>query len=149
MDPSGDAASELDSFREQWRREVRARNPPSQSRQQSAAGPSNTASRSSRSVPDRPKTFAAAQKPIPHDVDDEFTKTQVFEEPERGEPTDDAQSPAETRDGKGPVSALDHYEEAVEKEAQGSLGDSLRLYRKAFRVRIQHQHLSAVSLTAG
>lgn len=34
-----------------------------------------------------------------------------------------------------PVTALDHYERAVEKESQGSLGDSLMLYRKAFRVR--------------
>jgi len=33
-----------------------------------------------------------------------------------------------------PVSALNYYEKAVEKEAAGSLGDSLRLYRKAFSV---------------
>ncbi|EOO00726.1 putative f-box protein [Phaeoacremonium minimum UCRPA7] len=133
MDPSRDTASELDSFREQWRAEVRARNPPSRS-QQSAAGPSNPTSRPSRGVPERPKNFVAASKTIPHDVDDEFIQTQVFEEPEGSEPTNDTQLPAESRDGKGPVSALDHYEQAVEKEAQGSLGDSLRLYRKAFRM---------------
>jgi F-box protein 9 len=34
-----------------------------------------------------------------------------------------------------PVTALEHYEKAVEREAAGNLGDSLRLYRKAFRVR--------------
>lgn len=33
-----------------------------------------------------------------------------------------------------PESALEHYERAVEKETQGSLGESLSLYRKAFRV---------------
>lgn len=33
-----------------------------------------------------------------------------------------------------PESALEHYEKAVEKETQGSLGESLSLYRKAFRV---------------
>jgi len=33
-----------------------------------------------------------------------------------------------------PVSALDHYEKAVEREVAGKLGDSLNLYRKAFRV---------------
>jgi F-box protein 9 len=32
------------------------------------------------------------------------------------------------------VSALDHYEEAMEKEAQGNMGDSLHLYRRAYRV---------------
>ncbi|KOS21405.1 F-box protein pof7 [Escovopsis weberi] len=35
---------------------------------------------------------------------------------------------------KQPVSALDHYEEAMEKEAQGNMGESLRLYRKAYRL---------------
>jgi F-box protein 9 len=33
-----------------------------------------------------------------------------------------------------PVSALEHYEKAVEREVAGKLGDSLSLYRKAFRV---------------
>ena len=32
------------------------------------------------------------------------------------------------------VSALDHFEAAVVREAQGNLGDSLNLYRRAFRV---------------
>jgi F-box protein 9 len=39
--------------------------------------------------------------------------------------------------GKGlkePRSAIEHYEKAVERESQGSLGDSLDHYRKAFRV---------------
>lgn len=35
---------------------------------------------------------------------------------------------------KEPESALEHYEKAVERESQGNLGDSLNLYRKAFRV---------------
>lgn len=34
-----------------------------------------------------------------------------------------------------PESALEHFERAVEKEAEGSLGDSLQLYRKAYRVK--------------
>ncbi|OAQ97552.1 hypothetical protein LLEC1_05943 [Akanthomyces lecanii] len=32
------------------------------------------------------------------------------------------------------VSALDHYEEAMEKEAEGNMGDSLQLYRKAYKM---------------
>ncbi|KAI5283443.1 hypothetical protein KEM54_002129 [Ascosphaera aggregata] len=33
-----------------------------------------------------------------------------------------------------PKSVLEHFEEAVDKEAQGSLGQSLELYRKAYRL---------------
>ena len=33
-----------------------------------------------------------------------------------------------------PTSALEHFERAVEKEAEGNLGDSLSHYRKAYRV---------------
>jgi F-box protein 9 len=33
-----------------------------------------------------------------------------------------------------PRSALEHYEKAVEKETEGNLGESLKLYRKAFRM---------------
>ena len=40
-----------------------------------------------------------------------------------------------------PESALEHYEKAVERETQGQLGDSLDLYRKAFKVRKLHLHL--------
>lgn len=43
-------------------------------------------------------------------------------------------------------SALDHYEEAMEKEAQGNMGDSLQLYRKAYKVRTIHYQL-AMQLT--
>ena len=35
---------------------------------------------------------------------------------------------------KEPTSALEHYEKAVERENQGNLGDSLSLYRKAYRL---------------
>ena len=38
----------------------------------------------------------------------------------------------ETRED--PVSALEHYERAVERETEGNLGDSLNHYRKAYRV---------------
>lgn len=35
---------------------------------------------------------------------------------------------------KEPKSALEHYEKAIEREDQGNLGESLGLYRQAFRV---------------
>jgi F-box protein 9 len=44
---------------------------------------------------------------------------------------DDFSAKASTRE---PKSALEHYERAVEKESQGSLGDSLSHYRKAYKL---------------
>lgn len=35
---------------------------------------------------------------------------------------------------KEPRTALEHYEQAVDSETAGKLGDSLRLYRRAFKV---------------
>ena len=41
-------------------------------------------------------------------------------------------------DAEEPRSALEHYERAVEKECLGSLGESVSLYRKAFKVCSSH-----------
>ena len=48
------------------------------------------------------------------------------------------QPPATAR---APQSALDHFEEAIMREDEGSLGDSLNLYRKAYRVWILYMLL--------
>lgn len=45
------------------------------------------------------------------------------------------QAEAVAPEKKNLVSALDHFEEAMEKEAIGNMGDSLHLYRRAYRVR--------------
>lgn len=42
-------------------------------------------------------------------------------------------APASSKD-KELVSALDHFEEAMLKEAQGKMGDSIKLYRQAYKV---------------
>ena len=55
-----------------------------------------------------------------------------------------------------PQSALEHYEKAEERESQGKLGDSVNLYRKAFRLdagverayRNKHHPLDKTSTTA-
>ena len=44
------------------------------------------------------------------------------------------------------VSALDHYEEAMEKEALGNMGDSLKLYRKAYRVSPRKRKLFRITV---
>lgn len=132
---------ELDSFREQWRAEVRARHAgagdPQQQQQQrqqqsAAAGPSATTVGAPRGKPPGPTKPPAAQ-----DHEEDYVQPQAFDEPAVAATTASSEDGGVQSEvpGRGePVSALEHYEMAVEKEAAGNLGDSLRLYRKAFRV---------------
>lgn len=117
-----DSNPELESFRQQWRAEV-----------------------SARSQADRPKTTKPVRKPPPISSLSSTTTTKTLKplkEEEEAEEPGRTFGDAPVRDelpesfkGKEPQSALEHYEKAVEREDQGSLGDSLSLYRKAFRVR--------------
>lgn len=141
MDASTDINPELETFREQWRAEVRAKRPAaSGSHHQSNthtvhishAGPSRTAG-APGPPPPRPTAHTSVGKSKVLDTDEDYAEALAFDDPE---PTQTVQ-PARQKDKETgePVTALDHYERAVEKESQGSLGDSLMLYRKAFRVR--------------
>lgn len=57
-------------------------------------------------------------------------------QPEQAEQPEQPEQPkASAPEKKNLVSALDHFEEAMEKEAIGNMGDSLHLYRQAYRVR--------------
>lgn len=69
------------------------------------------------------------------DDDDDYIQAVSFDAPPRAESSSELVpgQPGKAVE-KELVTALDHYEKAVEKEALGSLGDSLKLYRKAFRV---------------
>lgn len=133
MDSSKDVNPELEFFREQWRAEVRAKNPAGSSSNKQAssnnshAGPSRPPA---APAPPRPTTHLSSGKPKVIDTDEDDVEPQVFDDlvPVKPGPTSD-------KDNGDLVTALDHYERAVEKESQGSLGDSLMLYRKAFRVR--------------
>jgi F-box protein 9 len=112
---------ELETFREQWRAEVSARAHADGSK---ASKPTKT----SRRPPPITSLSSSILKPVKEDED--------AVEPQTYSSLDGSQEPAgsSSKDGKAPQSALDHYEKAVERESQGSLGDSLALYRKAFRV---------------
>ncbi|KAK4181738.1 putative glycerol transporter protein [Triangularia setosa] len=131
-----DSNLDLESFREQWRAEVRARHPeqaPSRPQQQphrphqhATAGPSTVL----RTEPLR-KPPPPTKKPIAKEYDEDYVPSKVFDEPVQPASTaGDTAVPTK----KEPVTALEHYEKAVEREAAGNLGDSLRLYRKAFRM---------------
>ncbi|EON65218.1 hypothetical protein W97_04455 [Coniosporium apollinis CBS 100218] len=126
MDPT---EAELESFRQQWRKEVTARTRPQVPAPAELEASSNVAN-------SQKKSKAPAARAAQPD-DDEGSDT----EPETHHGLQDRESGRRVGDvgavpssSKQPVSALEHYEKAVEKETQGSLGDSVSLYRKAFRL---------------
>lgn len=147
---SNDIKSELESFREQWRAEVQSRAPGSRNQpQQTVAGPSDTQHKAHpktqpRSKPPKPQKAAEqsgkqqsaiGKKVAQPDSDEDEYVAHSFDEPA---PTTTSALPDDAEASEAgenePVSALEHFEQAVEREAAGNLGDSLRLYRKAYRV---------------
>lgn len=137
MDGPTDTNPELESFREQWRAEVRAKRPTASGSQHQSSTSTSHGEPSRRttapSAPPRPTANLSSRKPKVLDVDEDYVEPLAFDDPQPVQP----EQPVRQQDkhNEEPVTALDHYERAVEKESQGSLGDSLMLYRKAFRVR--------------
>ncbi|KAF7559313.1 hypothetical protein G7046_g4844 [Stylonectria norvegica] len=147
--------TELESFRRKWlsdlKLEPKGDHQHDNDNAQSAAG-------SSRRRPSHSHSHSIATKPIAAEDDgddnsgDEL-QGQSFDEPP---PTSHASSEqsAEKTSKRQLVSALDYYEEAMEKEAQGNMGDSLKLYRKAHRLdnhvdrRYREKHFQANLTTA-
>lgn len=145
-EPSLSANPDLESFREQWRAEVRARVPGA------AGGPSNQqphrqnhhrhrAASSASSVaaavghPGTQPPPPVYKPPVLKDYEDDYVQPRSFGEADGGGVAGEGEGGSKgVQVVKEPVSALEHYEKAVERESAGSLGDSLRLYRKAFRV---------------
>ncbi|KAI1271796.1 hypothetical protein F5Y07DRAFT_381897 [Xylaria sp. FL0933] len=153
--PPEQIQSELESFRRQWREEVSSRV------KNSAAGPSSSSTSQNHSQPLRAANHgglssASHRPPRRHehpshtkgptsagkisqldDEEDYYVPAPVFE----GDGSSAAKAQGgHTLDGsadegsKEPKTALDFYEHAVERESAGKLGDSLQLYRKAFRM---------------
>ncbi|KAI5861479.1 hypothetical protein GGS23DRAFT_576962 [Durotheca rogersii] len=141
--PTEQIQSELEAFRKQWQAEVSART-------KNAAGsskpPASLTQAGPSAQPTRRNEFPhqrAASKTAQLEEDDVYVKTQLFEETypassprghNFGRPGDAATTGKDPSGAQEPRTALDFYEEAVEKETTGKLGDSLQLYRKAFRM---------------
>ncbi|KAF9875874.1 F-box protein pof7 [Colletotrichum karsti] len=125
--------SELESFRQKWRTELQSKRPPQESRgARKNAGPSS----SKAPAPPEHSSTTSATKRSQIEEDEEYARALTFDEPpplSSGRTLENAAGPTKAEE-KELVSALDHFEEAVEKEAIGNLGDSLKLYRKAFRL---------------
>ncbi|KAL6707388.1 hypothetical protein ACN47E_004167 [Coniothyrium glycines] len=131
--------AELESFRQKWREEVTARK-----QSYAPGGPVSAKTTASSSKPHPGKRNAPGTGPQTHarqrSIEDTGAVTpyayENLGESQHGRRLDEtsAQTAAIIAASKEPTSALEHYEKAVEKESQGSLGDSVNLYRKAFRL---------------
>lgn len=138
--------TELESFRQQWLSDLRSRHdahgPPGAAVPTASPSDShpNLSPTRRRQASPGPPLPASARRALLVDDDDEYLQARSFDElppasahASEGPPADtQAYGPAEPP--KKLTSALDHYEEAMEKEAMGNMGDSLKLYRKAYRV---------------
>ena len=133
-----DTAKELERFRRQWQQEVtqRAKESPHTPVSKSTRPPrptqiSNGAIPSDRAAPPilRRRSREAEEQAeetggeVYHDLENKDDARRLGEGDERIHPSN----------RREPRSALDHYEFAVERETEGSLGDSLDHYRKAYR----------------
>ena len=139
---SEESQSELDRFREQWRKEFKARSRAPATLHRARPGGSQASLDTSVLISPTSSTTksfsssAVAKNDKEEDFDDDTLGDHVLNN------KDDARRPRKDSSGtyssyvaaREPRSALEHYEKAVEKEDSGNLGDSLAHYRKAYRV---------------
>lgn len=135
--------AELESFRRQWREEVSRRSGKgrSETTPQTRAPAPATSTPTARLGQFPPTRHEAFDRKEHEEEEDEAPTTANQEEIVQqvgqlslGATDEDAFNPQGPE--KEPSSAVEHFEKAVQKEEEGSLGDSLQLYRKAYRVRL-------------
>ncbi|KAL8909477.1 MAG: hypothetical protein Q9207_000157 [Kuettlingeria erythrocarpa] len=127
---------DLENFRKQWQEEVTARLKGKERALNNTKTPglSERAEHSTAAVAlphstvhkDELELVDGISTQAYHDLDDN--------ENERRLDSDRTDPPANSHESKEPTTALEHYEKAIEREDQGNLGDSLKLYRQAFRL---------------
>ncbi len=126
--------TELETFRKQWQEEVNSRSKGSTSEQGKKlvkpSGPpkSGGAIRSEQPPPTRSNEVHEASPDAQGHLELE-NKDEARKLGSEGEGTHSS-----NHVNRESSSALEHYEKAVERESQGNLGESLALYRKAYRV---------------
>jgi F-box protein 9 len=134
-DAAPETEAELEAFRRQWREEVLARNKKSE-------GSSAKATEDVRNIKSRPDVGRTAGPAggstarRKQDYSEDVEPRTYHDLPDKEEQLRlgvDGQD-HDRNVNKEPSSALEHYERAVEKETQGNLGESMRHYRKAFKV---------------
>lgn len=129
--------TELERFRQQWREEVSARKTKGKSTEaassQTAPRRHNQAASTSRLADAPPQMPVRTAEKNPYEGWDEV-QLHTYHDLDEHVVTPAAPSSRSKEPRTPPQSALEHYEEAVAKEVSGNLGDSINLYRKAFRV---------------
>ncbi|GAO19018.1 uncharacterized protein UV8b_01151 [Ustilaginoidea virens] len=134
MDSSSVLDSELEFFRQQWLSEVRIKKGDVSSRQ-----PQRRPSDGPEPPPTSPPALAAPRarpsRPAPVIDKQDHVLPDLNSVQDPGAPSGNADDGSvRLSSGKDSVSALDHFEEAMEKEAEGNMGESLKLYRRAYRL---------------
>jgi F-box protein 9 len=129
---------ELESFRQQWRAEVSARSKPEDSKTQSK-GPVTQPSTPLRKQPGLSRLVKVKALQKRQEGGEDGGDILAGQGPGRharrlSAEKEDIEGFRKKDGSREPRSALEHYEKVVERESQGSLGDSLNLYRKAFKV---------------
>lgn len=132
--------AELESFRQKWREEVTARTKgkaPVAPSTPSNPGVSSSKPRPLKSNAPEPSTSSHVRQKKIEEADE--VDPHVYHDlggKQHGRRLDEtaAETAAALAASREPISALEHYEKAVEKESEGRLGDSLSLYRRAFKV---------------
>lgn len=128
--------AELEHFRQKWREEVTAK---AKGKQPAAPAPAvaKTPQASSSRAPKNQGPDPSSSSHARHRSEElDEVAPHVFHdlgEKQHGRRLDEPSAPAASSSVE-PKTALEHYERAVERETQGSLGDSLALYRKAFKL---------------
>lgn len=133
MNAAPETEAELEAFRQQWRLEVSARNKKQQTGESSRQAITTTTDSRPAAAPTVPGPSVTRRNERFH----EETAPKAYHDlPDK---EDQYRIGAEEQElskavYKEPSSALEFYERAVEKETQGNLGESIRHYRKAFKV---------------
>lgn len=124
--------AELESFRREWREEVARRSRPRATPPTTDVAPSARPPPSQHDTSHRKDLEDEGPPPASFDKGDLAHQVGRLSLHSGTEQEDDGFTKKAVEE---PSSALEHFERAVEKEAAGSLGDSLQHYRKAYRVR--------------
>ncbi|WPG97959.1 Hypothetical protein R9X50_00074200 [Acrodontium crateriforme] len=134
--PKPETEAELEAFRARWREEI-ARKSKQLGEASSNAQSSLEKTQKRRNAPLASSSIGPSitKRPDANDHDD-FVPRPYHDLPDKEEQLKLGQDgqPNESYLSKEPISALEHYERAVEKEAQGNLQLSMQHYRKAFKL---------------
>ena len=131
-------SNDLETFRKQWRQEVLQKQTTlgEQSRSKSQTNSNKIKTAGSVTAQQSSLLFDARIQPSEDDASSKTYNLDDLDEREESRKLGVSGTGvrSESRKQKEPVSALEHYEAAVEREKEGKLGESLRLYRRAFKV---------------